>query len=197
MKQTTQNKLKVNNLQIETLDSSHFEDVIQLGNTVHGDGYLDLDAIQSVLNKSIKGNLNCSFVIYDNKKLVGFRLTFAPEKWDIDKWCTPDLWGIAINEVCYFKCNTVDENYRGQKVGRKLLEASIDVAKKMGAKAGVCHTWMQSPGNIAYHYFIGCGGEFVKKHPNRWFEDGQNGYNCILCGYDCHCDALEMILKFK
>lgn len=185
-----------NNLQLINLAPCHFDDVINLGNYVHGDGYLTLGIIQNVLDKSIRNDLNCSFVIYDNEKLVGFRLTFAPENWDIDKWCTPSLWGVPPENVCYFKCNTIDENYRGQKIGRHLLEASIEVTKKMGATAGVCHTWMQSPGNVAYSYFIGCGGEFVKIHPNRWFEDGQNGYNCILCSYDCHCDASEMILKY-
>ena len=196
MNQNNQNKLQLKSLDLKNLDPSHFDDVIKLGNFVHGDGYLDLDAISKVLEKSYKDSLNCSFVIYDNEKLVGFRLTYAPECWEVDKWCSPELWGVPANQVCYFKCNTVDENYRGQKVGRRLLEASIEVTKKMGAVAGVCHTWMQSPGNVAYLYFIGCGGEFVKKHPNRWFEDGQSGYNCILCGYDCHCDASEMILKY-
>jgi ribosomal protein S18 acetylase RimI-like enzyme len=191
------NQTKKKNLQLKNLEPSHFEDVIALGNTVHGDGYLDLDAIQKILDKSIQDNLNCSFVIYDNEKLVGFRLTFAPKKWDVDQWCSPNLWAIDKEKVCYFKCNTVDENYRGQKVGRHLLEASIEVTKQMGAVAGVCHTWMQSPGNLAYRYFISCGGELVSKHPNRWFEDGQNGYDCIVCGSGCHCDAAEMILKFK
>ncbi|MGB0495359.1 MAG: GNAT family N-acetyltransferase [Kangiellaceae bacterium] len=186
-----------NKLQLINLSSEHFEDVIKLGNKVHGDGYIDLPTLQSVLKKSIKDDLNCSFVIYDNKKLVGFRLTYAPQKWEIDEWCSPELWETPQDKVCYFKSNTVDADYRGQRVGKQLLEASIAITQQMGATAGICHTWMQSPGNLAYLYFIGCGGEFVKKHPKRWFEDGQNGYDCLVCGKGCECDASEMILKFN
>ncbi len=170
--------------------------IIRLGNHVHGDGYLDAKNAKAWYEKGLKDQFNAGFVAYDGDKLVGFRLTYAVNNWDIDQWCSPALWKVDKDSVCYFKCNTVDENYRGYGIGSKLLKRSIAAAKKQGAKAGVSHLWKQSPGNSAVKYFTKCGGELVQSHPDKWREDALNGYDCILCGHDCHCEAAEMIIYF-
>lgn len=178
------------------LTENDFAAVIKLGNQVHGDGYLSMDTMKQWYTKGLANNINASYVVYDNDKLIGFRLTFAADNWQLDKWCTTDKWQADKENVCYFKCNTVDENYRGHGIGSKLLALSIASAKKQGAVAGVSHLWMQSPGNSAVKYFTKCGGTLIKVHADRWLEDSQNGYHCILCGYDCHCQAAEMIIYF-
>jgi len=104
---------------------------------------------------------------------------------------------VPQDKCCYFKCNTVDENYRGLGIGKTLLQLSIETAKKQGAAAGVSHLWKESPNNSAVTYFARCGGELINYHPGKWNEDSQQGYNCILCGYDCHCEAAEMIIYFE
>ena len=68
----------------------------------------------------------------------------------------------CTSQVCYFKCNTVDESYRGYGIGSTLLRLSIDAAKQQGAKAGISHLWKQSPGNSAVKYFTKCGGQLVQ-----------------------------------
>lgn len=176
---------------------SDFAAIIKLGNEVHGDGYLDLPAINEMLKKSNKGGLNSSYVMYDGDKLVGFRITYAPGSWPLDPWCTPDLWPVAKQDVAYFKCNTIDPAYQGQGLGGKLLAASVTTLKQMGAKAGLSHIWMQSPGNASYKYFTKAGGQLIKTHPRRWNDDPNLAdYICIICGKDCHCDASEMMLVF-
>jgi len=187
---------------LTALTTDYFSETIALGNLVHGDAYLTTEIIEKVYQKSLKGELNCSFVILDanaKDKLVGFRLTYAPTRWQLDQWCSPYLWQLPIEQLCYFKSNTVDPAYRCQGIARKLLRASIDEAAKMGARGGICHTWMQSPGNAAYEYFIHCGGQHLKTYEKRWLQDSIEGYRCIVCGDDalCHCDAGEMILYFK
>lgn len=171
--------------------------VIALGNTVHGDNYLDPEKAQYLYESGFKDNINASLVAYDGDKLVGFRLTQGAEQWHIDEWCSPDLWGWSEEQVCYFKCNTVDATYRGYGIGSELLKRSIEQAKKQGAKAGLAHIWLASPGNSAFKYFKKCGGELVKEHPNRWqswFES--DGYICPVCGEHCTCTAAEMIIHF-
>ena len=170
--------------------------IIRLGNHVHGDGYLNPENAKAWYEKGLKDDINAGFVAYDNDKLVGFRLTYAVENWEIDQWSSPTLWKVAPKTVCYLKCNTVDEDYRGYGIGSKLLKRSIAAAKQQGAKAGVSHLWKQSPGNSAVKYFTKCGGELVQSHPDKWREDALNGYDCILCGHDCHCEAAEMIIYF-
>ncbi|WP_448213145.1 GNAT family N-acetyltransferase [Colwellia sp. MEBiC06753] len=174
-----------------------FEQVIALANYVHGDGYMDIDNTPQWYEKGLKNGINAGFVAYDGDKLVGFRITFAIGNWTIDKWSSPALWRVEPSQVCYFKCNTVDENYRGFGIGSKLLTLSIEAAKQQGALAGVSHLWKQSPGNSAVKYFTKCGGELVQSHPDKWREDALNGYDCILCGHDCHCEAAEMIIYFN
>lgn len=173
-----------------------FSDVIRLANHVHGDGYLDEKNLQLWYLKGLKNDINTGYVVYDDKKLIGFRITFAAEQWDIDQWCTPDRWQVTPQKVCYFKCNTVDEHYRGHGIGGKLLQLSIQAVKKQGASAGISHLWRQSPGNSAVKYFTKCGGRLIKVHPDKWNQYSKEGYNCILCGYDCHCEAAEMIIHF-
>lgn len=197
-----------NKLQLVPLEGKYFQGVIDLGNQVHGDAYLTDEIIQGIYTKGLKDDINCSFVMLDlsetdnsnesRPKVIGFRLTYAPTNWHLDEWCSPEKWQLPIEQMCYFKSSTVDADYRGFGVAKKMLQESIEVAKKQGAKGGLCHTWMQSPGNAAYHYFVKCGGQHLKTYPNRWLEDSYAGYRCIVCGEDayCHCDAGEMILYF-
>lgn len=180
----------------QLLTPDDFDKIITLANLVHGDGYLDQDKIKAWYLKGIYNKINAGFVVYDEQKLIGFRITFSAKNWDIDQWCSPDVWRVPASKVCYFKCNTVDENYRGHGIGGKLLKLSIQACKKQGAQAGASHLWKQSPNNSAVGYFTKCGGELIKLHPNKWNEESKHGYHCILCGNDCHCDAAEMIIYF-
>ena len=186
-------------LKLVPLKAEYFAKVIKLGNDVHGDAYLTLEIIEKIHKKSFKDGVNCSFLMLDNEKVVGFRLTYAPTNWAIDKWCSPELWKLPIEQLCYFKSSTVDADYRGHGIATKMLQASIKAAKQQGAKGGICHTWMQSPSNAAFLYFVKCGGQHLKTYANRWLEDSYAGYRCIVCGADqyCHCDAGEMILYFE
>jgi len=199
-----------NTLKLASLEPKYFDKVIALGNEVHGDGYLTEEIISNIYQKSCKNGVNCSFVMLDIaqdpnnsqvgiEKLAGFRLTYAPTNWEVDQWCSPDLWKLPFEKLCYFKCSTVDSKYRGFGVAKTMLNASIQAVKKQGAEGGVCHTWMQSPGNVAYLYFTHCGGQHIKTHPDRWLESSYAGYRCIVCLPDihCHCDAGEMILYFN
>jgi predicted GNAT family acetyltransferase len=198
----------------------HFDAVITLGNEVHGDNYLDISQMKDIYERSWAGNVNASWVAFLPKQaksiispeeqqnnsskhtsdgyLVGFRLTIAPRNWTPDKWCTPEHWGHRQEQVCYFKCNTVDSSIRGQGVGSSLLRKSIESAKAQNAHAGVAHIWMQSPQNSAFGYFEASGGELVKEHPNKWqIHSIEDGYDCPVCESVCCCVASEMIIHFE
>lgn len=192
--------MKDSEMQIYTLEEEDFSKIIKLGNKVHGKNYLDEEAIEKTLSKSLSKGFNCSYVAYDTErggKLIGFRLTYAPGNWEIDKWCTQNLWGVPPEKICYLKCNTIEADYRRQGVGSKLLSKSIEAVKKMGGVAAVTHIWMESPGRGAMKYFAKAGGRFVRLHPNRWLEDCIiSNYRCVHHGDYCTCSAAEMILYF-
>lgn len=188
----------ITQLTIIPFEPEHYADVLKLGNEVHGDNYLSMESLAKMYEISFANDINASFVAYDGDKLVGFRLTYAAGRWPIDQWCSPELWGHDADKVCYFKCNTVAEDYRGSGIGGGLLKRSIEMTKKQGCTAGLAHIWMQSPGNSALRYMTRAGGKMIKEHPNRWLETSLNdGYYCIICKGDCHCTAAEMILEFK
>lgn len=192
------------NVQYKKLTPKYFKQVITLANEVHGDGYLNDEIIADWYSRGISNNINCSYVALDKTNssiknehvLIGFRITFAVEHWLIDQWCSASLWQVSKDECCYFKCNTVSEKYRGLGIGKNLLKLSIKAAQKQGALAGVSHLWKQSPNNSAVAYFTRCGGTLVNSHPDKWNQESKQGYNCILCGHDCHCEAAEMIIYF-
>lgn len=195
----TKNNMKISYREMLPED---FSAIIVLGTTVHGAGYIDQSIISNWYKKGLSkqkdsAEINANFVAYYDDKLVGFRLTYANKQWEIDQWCTPQLWQQPVDKVCYFKCNTVDENYRGYGVGSQLLKLSTEAAKQQGAIAGVSHLWKQSPGNSAVKYFTKCGGILVKEHANRWNELSKHGYECPACTGECHCVAAEMIINFE
>lgn len=183
-------------LRYQQLTPADFQQVIRLATEVHGAGYVDESSIQAWYKKGIKNSINSGFVVYHEEKLVGFRITYAAEQWQIDQWCSTQDWPVPSEQVCYFKCNTVDKGYRGHGIGGELLKRSIAATKAQGATAGVSHLWKQSPGNSAVKYFTKCGGILIKEHPDRWRELSIAGYECPLCHNDCRCQAAEMMITF-
>jgi endonuclease I len=112
----------------EKLTPKHFKQAIKLANEVHGDGYLNQKSVEDWVSRGITNNNNCSYVALLNTTsntiseteniLIGFRITFAAQHWQTDQWCSPNLWQVPKSQCCYFKCNTVDENYRGFGIGK-------------------------------------------------------------------------------
>ncbi|QYJ84538.1 GNAT family N-acetyltransferase [Shewanella mesophila] len=184
-------------IEIVPLTDQFFEQAITLGNLVHGEGYLDVSMLSIMSIKAIKVGINANFVALDKQKVVGFRLTYAAGNWQPDRWCSPSLWPAAAGDLCYFKCNTVAEGYRGQGIGNALLQASITATKLQGAVGGISHLWQQSPDNAAIGYFSRAGGTLIKAHPDRWNNNPDHpDYICVLCGATCHCTACEMLLLY-
>lgn len=200
------------NIKYMQLTPEHFDAVIALGNTVHGDNYLSPALIKDIYVNGWRDNINASWVALDTAResldttdprqigsayLIGFRLTLAPTMWRIDKWCSPELWPYPPEDICYFKCNTVDDKYRGLGLGKSLLFKSVNSAKQQGAKAGLAHIWLASPNNSAFGYFSACGGKLIKEHANKWqIHSIEDGYDCPVCPDICYCSGAEMLLNF-
>lgn len=194
-----------------SLASQHFNAIVELGNYVHGDNYLNIESVKRLYQQSWSNDINASWVAIDTSiksksgrsiekygLLVGFRLTIAAKNWQVDQWCTPSEWEYANSDICYFKCNTVDADYRGRGIGSELLTKSIKCCEKQGAKAGLAHIWLASPGNSAFRYFSACGGRLIKKHPNKWQSASiDDAYECPVCDNICTCIAAEMLLEFS
>ena len=190
--------ITTNNIRYLPFEPQHFNDVMVLGNEVQGDNYLSISSLESMYEKSWHNNINASLVAYCGEEIVGFRLTYAHSKWQYDKWCSPELWPVPSDKVCYFKCNTVSPRMQGAGIGSTLLAKSVDLTLKQGAMAGLAHIWLASPGNSAFKYFRKNGGQLIKKHPNKWqYESLYEGYDCPVCPNTCVCEGAEMMLVFN
>ncbi|MBU2279179.1 MAG: GNAT family N-acetyltransferase [Gammaproteobacteria bacterium] len=186
-----------NNILYRPMQTDDFPAVLQLGNLVHGDGYLTPELLQQYFERGLAAKYNASFVAYTpTQQLVGFRLAFAAGQWQLDQWCSPHLWPVTPEKVAYFKCNTVAPQMQGAGIGGQLLQLSIQALQQQGAIAGLAHLWQQSPGNAAVKYFSRHGGVLIQQHPDKWRAESLAGYACVRCGFDCHCSAAEMILLF-
>jgi GNAT superfamily N-acetyltransferase len=187
----------MNKILYQQLAPQHFDQVLELANTVHGENYLDMPGLQVLYEHSFVRGINASWVAVDEQQIIGFRLTIAAPYWQPDRWCSPQEWGIEAQQLCYFKCNTVAQEYRGQGIGQHLLQRSIEKAKLQGCLAGLAHIWLASPNNSAFQYFSKSGGQVVKQHPRKWRDLSINeGYCCPVCPDLCECAAAEMILRF-
>lgn len=164
-----------------------------------GDGYYSLDYLRQVLKGSQKDGETACFIARNNHgkgDVVAIRLTYAPGHFlaNEGRGTTPEKWRVDKNSVGYFKSLFIAEDYRGGGLGGRLSGLSIEALKKQGAKAVMCHSWMQSPGNSSKKYLLKMGFESVKEHPLFWHDVD---YRCTGCLKDkCTCSAEEMIKYF-
>lgn len=161
-----------------------------------GEGYFTKEQLREACIKGIKEDLNAGFIATVKEKIVGVRISYAPGEW-INKHTittlSPGAWGIDIPDVAYFKSMFVHERFQQQGIGSKLSRLSIEQLKLMGAKAIVCHAWVESPGNSSRKYLQKMGFKEINQHKNFWYFVN---YQCPRCGHNerCTCTAAEMML---
>jgi len=187
---------------IRFLREKDFKSITSLGDKIFGKDYITEEEMEVILKRSLKDGRNCSFTLYFNEgdgtleRLIGFRLTYAPGTWieDYPLELHPEEWGPEPSNVAYFKCNALEEEFRGKAFGRMLLDKSVGELRRMGAVAGVCHIRMNSPGNSAFKYFRRAGGKLIRTYEDYWVNYHNEDKPCIKCGAECQCSGSEMLL---
>lgn len=181
-------------IQIFPFDRKNIADVKAFTDEWIGRGYYSGDDLLRALELSYSADGDCcSFLAYEGSKLVAVRLTYAPGKWeeDIIRGLTPSKWQAEFSHLAYFKSLFVHVDKQAQGLGRELSRRSIDVVKKMGARAILCHCWLESPQDSSRQYLQKMGFIEVAQHPEFW---KPVDYMCTRCAPDrCICTASEMI----
>jgi predicted N-acetyltransferase YhbS len=161
-----------------------------------GKNYFKKSELRQILLRGQVENLNASLVaVNEDNKIIGIRLTMAPEEWHQDvtysPFIRPSKWRVPINQVAYFKSLFVAREYQKKGIGRELSNRSIEILKKMGARAVLCHSWVESPQNSSKGYLRSMNFESVETHNQFWY---YKDYECIRCTPSpCLCRAEEMI----
>lgn len=164
-----------------------------------GKDYYELNELEEILEASHGEGTCASFGAWSlsTQELVAARLTLAPNKWSqiIKRGLSPKSWPCELPEMAYFKSLFVAEGFQGKGLGRSLSEASLEELKKMGARAVLCHSWLESPGNSSQRYLLGMNFKEVARHEKFWFPID---YECTRCAPErCICTAAEMVLELN
>ncbi len=128
-----------------------------------------------------------------NGEMAAIRLSLAPNSWveGLGRGVTPSLWRVGPQEMAYFKSLFVSKKFQARGLGVELSLRSIEVLKKLGAKAVLCHSWLESPNNSSQRYLHKLGFEEVARFPKFWYPID---YECTRCAPErCVCTAVEMV----
>ena len=144
------------------LDPSHFEALIVLANQVHGDNYLNYQQLSHYYQLGIKNEINASWVAIQNGRLVGFRLTFAPQQWDLDQWCSTVKWPCQPQQVCYFKCTQLTKQCAAKALAQPCYFTRNSVKQQGGSLVWL---YLGTVRAIVRTNISLSGGKIIKQHP--------------------------------
>lgn len=179
-------------MQIRPLAMNDLHEVKKFTDRTIGRNYFSLEELQECFQKSLAGNVMCSFVLADENGIHGLRLAYPPGSWSKGKGSKlrPDLWKVPADKVGYFQSLFIAPEAQGAGWGPKLSEAAIVCFKKLGTEAIVTHAWKESPNNSSIRYLSKFGFEPIATHPEYWIDVD---YECVRDGKPCRCTAEEMI----
>jgi len=184
-------------LTLVPLQEDLFKSVVELANKLFGPGYMSLGQLEKFFKDTGGEKANLSFVFKNtSNEVIGFRLTYGPNTWQKPlagkiKYDS-SRWGCPENKAGYFWTIGLDSRYQGAGLAKEMSEASANALKAAGAQAILTFSWKQSPGGASQRYLEKFGFKAVHEWPNFW---SHLDYECVLCGKNCHCSAIEMIKK--
>lgn len=166
---------------------------------VVGTGYYSVEELVEFQKKSIAASGEaCSFILIEpsSSEIMGLRLSFPPGNWDHGKGSKlrADLWPTKLTETAYFQSLFLSPSLQGQGWGPKLAKKSLEIFKKLNAKAVIAHCWKESPHNSSYKYLENLGFKKIIEHSNYWIDVD---YVCTRDGKPCRCTAIEMHLTLN
>lgn len=155
-----------------------------------GEGYYSQGELEHYLEQS----RGCSLGAFAaSGELAAIRISLAPTTWieELGRGLTPKAWDVLPEQMAYFKSLFVAKKFQAKGLGRKLSLASIDLLKQQGAKAVLCHSWLESPNNSSQRYLKNLGFSEIARFPKFWYPID---YECTRCGPErCVCTAVEMV----
>jgi ribosomal protein S18 acetylase RimI-like enzyme len=183
----------VSEVQYSPISNDDIGEILEFTDKWIGKSYFSEAELLEILSKSRKDNLCASYKAVLNGKLAGIRLSFAPGMWitSSTKGLSTNEWKISQESVAYFKSLFVGGDFQKLGIGKTLSNKSMETLTKMGAKAIICHSWLESPNNSSQRYLKSFGFESVNEYEAFWSDID---YDCTRCSPSrCSCNAAEMI----
>ncbi len=180
-------------VELKEIGLTDIEKILKFSDKWIGTNYFTAKELEEIIKLGKTAQVNTSFKAESiDGKLAGIRLSLAPGEWvNSMRGLSTDLWNVDSSKVGYFKSLFISDEFQKQGIGKALSNLSIENLKKAGAKAIICHSWLESPSNSSQRYLLSMGFSAVKTHKEFWSEVD---YHCIKCGPSkCLCTAVEMI----
>jgi hypothetical protein len=157
-----------------------------------GMNYYSVTELELIQEQSCNKQMNASLLAFSSGRLIGVRLSLAPGSWlSTNLKISPELWQAEKNEVAYFKSLFIHENYRRLGLGKEMSLKSQEILAKMGAKAILTHSWLESPKNSSQEYLLKYNFKELVRYQKFW---NHINYLCTRCApRACECTAVEMI----
>lgn len=178
---------------IRALNIDDFNGVLAFADQHIGLNYFTREKLERIFKASSKNGVVCSLVLEDEEGIQGIRLSYPPEQWidrDPRQPLHSELWKVPLSQAAYFQSLFLSPQYQGKGWGQRLSLASMEQLKRLGARAVICHSWDESPGNSSRKYLDRLGFQAVISIPNYW---KCIDYECTRCGQPCVCTATEMV----
>ena len=178
---------------IEPILESDFEAAKKL---VEDNLYKDIN-LQKQLRESSAGEV---LVAKIDERVVGMLAMRRPGKVfkEIgDRYFEPENLKIGKDKIGYIALVSVDAEYQGHGIGKKLVARAIVSQKNWNASEIIAHASESSPGNASERLFSSFAFIPTKLHKQPWHDyslkEGPEVFLCNFCGCPCKCDELEMV----
>lgn len=181
---------------IRNVELKDVNPILEFSDKCIGKNYFQKSELRQILLRGQVENLNASLVAVDHDdNIIGVRLTMAPEEWHEDEnysaFIQPHKWKVPTNQVAYLKIIFVSKKFQNLGIEKELSERSIEILKKMGAKAIICHSSLERFKSSSKEYLLGMKYQTIATHQLFWF---YKNYQCSECTpLQCSCQTEEMI----
>ncbi|NUN13139.1 MAG: GNAT family N-acetyltransferase [Myxococcales bacterium] len=178
---------------VRSMQENDIDKVVDLAHSLIGANYYDVASVRDLLARCRCGDEQLAFVAEQDDKIVGFRFTFGPGRWQKGRGqgLSPHLWPADMKDTAYFQSAFVVPALMGFGVGGALAKAALTALRNVRTRAVVAHCWKESPHNSSFRYLSKLGFVPVAEYSDYWVDVP---YECARDGHPCRCTAIEMVL---
>ena len=176
--------------QIRSEDRAQVKACLSLLTKILGEGLYTLEALEK-----IAGDTDSRLFGYAiNERLVGAAMAGKLHEPGISFYSpfgTEALRILKAHTVGVLRNSAVDENHRGQGIGRALLLKRLQWLKDMGCEYAVGLTWLHGKTGQSDRLYKASGFQQVGPTVSSFFKSlsERTGLRCPYCGFPCICSA--------
>lgn len=184
------------NIQIVDLETKYIPEIIRIGDQQIGEQFLESEILENCIHKKDKFIGKVAIDLTRNK-IAGFIVSFVIEKEELSNIYKKGVEQIPrsltyANEYGVLKSVAVNEEYKGQSIGTRLVSVTLEEFKKLNITTVFSSAWKSEKGTNMKGIFDSLDFKEVYEIKDYWKEDSlEKQYKCPVCGNPpCRCSAI-------